>query len=87
MAEIEKETAVQKFTFAELEENEQDLLKLTKWLRKIQRRDFFPNAASREAQEALIRCRQTLQAFTATVYQREGLSLPNEPGEGSGEQD
>jgi hypothetical protein len=87
LAEIEKETAAQKFTFAELEENEQDLLKLTRWLRKIQHRDFFPNATSREAQEAIARCRQILQAFTATVYQREGLSLSNEPDEGGGEQD
>ena len=38
--EIEQETQAQKFTFAELEENEHDLLKLTSWLRKIQGRDF-----------------------------------------------
>ena len=40
--EIEKETQAGNFTFAELEEIEEDLAKLTSWLRKIQQRDFFP---------------------------------------------
>src|SRR5215472_1008116 len=76
-AEIEKETHARKFTFAELEENEQDLLKLTRWMRKIQHRDFFPHAASLQAQEHLTRCRQALQAFTTAVYEQEGLPMPN----------
>jgi hypothetical protein len=77
LAEIEKETHVHKFTFAELEENEQDLLKLTRWLRKIQSRDFFPSSRSREAVARLAQCRQTLQTFTTVVYEQEGLPTPN----------
>ncbi len=77
LQELEKETRAHKFTFAELEENEQDLLRLTRWLRKIQQRDFFPGPASRVAQERLAHCRQALQAFTATVYEQEGLPTPN----------
>jgi hypothetical protein len=77
LAEIEKETHAHKFTFAELEENEQDLLKLTRWVRKIGQRDFFPNAASKQAQERLIQCRQSLQAFTTAVYEQEGLPMQN----------
>lgn len=73
LAEIEKETHARKFTFAELEENEQDLLKLVRWLRKIQRRDFFPTQTSQEITETLARCRQALQTFTTTVYEQEGL--------------
>ena len=73
LAEIEKETRAHKFTFAELEENEQDLLKLTRWLRKIQRRDFFPSSSSQEAVAHLAGCRQALEMFTATVYEQEGL--------------
>ncbi len=81
LAEIEKETRAHKFTFAELEENEEDLLKLTRWLRKIQQRDFFPSSDGQEAQERLAQCRQTLRAFTITVYEQEGLPAPNS-GEG-----
>jgi hypothetical protein len=80
LQEIEKETQAQKFTFAELEENEHDLLKLTSWLRKIQRRDFFRGARSEEASHALARCRSALEAFTATVYTQAGL----EPGHAQG---
>ncbi|HEY4383685.1 MAG TPA: Chromate resistance protein ChrB [Ktedonobacteraceae bacterium] len=76
LQEIEKETAAHKFTFAELEENEHDLLRLMRWLRKIHQRDFFPGPASQAAQERLAHCRQVLQAFTATVYEQEGLPTP-----------
>lgn len=77
LAEVEKETRAHKFTFAELEENEQDLLKLTRWLRKIQSRDFFPGLASRETVTHLAGCRQALEAFTTTVYEQEGLPQPS----------
>lgn len=77
LAEIEKETRARKFIFAELEENEQDLLKLTRWLRKIQSRDFFPSSASREAVTHLAECRQALEQFTTAVYEQEGLPAPN----------
>lgn len=77
LAELEKETRARKFTFAELEENEQDLLKLTRWLRKIQRRDFFPSSSSQEAVARLAGCRQALRTFTATVYEQEGLPQPS----------
>ena len=77
LQELEKETRAHKFTFAELEENEHDLLKLSRWLRKIQQRDFFPSPASRAARERLTHCRQALQAFTTTVYEQEGLPSPN----------
>jgi hypothetical protein len=77
LAEIEKETRAHKFTFAELEENEQDLLKLTRWLRKIQQRDFFPSSSSREAAAHLVGCREALETFMALVYEQEGLPRPS----------
>jgi phosphoketolase len=73
-----KETRAHKCTFAELEENEQDLLRLTRWLRKIQQRDFFPGPSSRAAHEHIISCRQALQTFTTTVYEQEGLPSPGQ---------
>lgn len=77
LAEVEKETRAHKFTFAELEENEQDLLKLIRWLRKIQHRDFFPSSSSREAVAHLAGCRQALEVFTTIVYKQEGLPTAN----------
>lgn len=71
LAEIDKETGKQKFTFAELEENEQDLLRLQGWLEKIQKRDFTGGEAARQAGEDLEHCRLALEAFSAEVYRRQ----------------
>lgn len=76
--EIEKETQAVHFSFAELEEIEEDLAKLTSWLRKIQSRDFFPGKRSEEATQSLTRCRQLLDIFTRAVYTAAGLSPQDE---------
>ncbi|HEX7022892.1 MAG TPA: Chromate resistance protein ChrB [Trueperaceae bacterium] len=73
LIEIEKETQEQKFTFAELEENEVDLEKLEGWLAKIQARDFFGGHREKDAVASLARCRDVLDDFAQTIYQREGL--------------
>ena len=73
LAELEKESGNQKFTFAELEENEQNLQKLTGWLAKIQRRDFFGSAQSEMAAAELEKCRQAFEAYAAQVYAQDQL--------------
>jgi hypothetical protein len=74
VAELEKESRGEKYTFAELEENEDDLQKLERWLQKIQARDFFGGHQAEAAATAMAACRQALAAFAEIVYQREGLS-------------
>jgi ChrB-like protein len=73
LQEIARETQAHKWTFAELEENEHDLHKLTRWLHQIQRRDFFPTAAAQEAVAHLARCTETLQTFAQAVYAQYGV--------------
>ena len=85
LAELSKETNACKFTFAELEENEQELEKLTRWLAKIQARDFFPDERQPQAQRLAGRCQQTLEAFSRGVYQAEGIEPP--PGPAAAEDD
>ncbi len=80
LQEIARETQVRKWTFAELEENEHDLHKLTQWLHQIQRRDFFPDTSGQEAIAQLARCTASLQTFTQTVYAQQGVISS---GEGS----
>lgn len=79
--EIEKETKRRKFTFAELEEIEDDLEKLTAWLGKIVARDFFPNEKSKLARKTLERCSAACQKFTKAVYAHEGVALPDDRDE------
>lgn len=73
LAELEKETARQKFTFAELEENEQNLQRLSGWLAKIQARDFFTSPLAEPAADALVRCAQALDLYSTRVLTQEGI--------------
>ena len=81
-AEIGTETGAGKFTFAELEEIEQDLDKLAGWLDKIGGRDFFPGQDSQRAGQALRRCREAVARLAGAVYAAEGLGASGEPPAG-----
>ncbi len=71
--EIGKETRAEKYTFAEMEESEQDLDKLARWLAKIQARDFFPDERRQQAAVMMARCRSALNGFSQAVYIVEGV--------------
>ena len=75
ISEIGKETAANKFTFAELEENEQNLQRLRKWIAKIQKRDFSSTTMSQNALTALNSCHQKLHDYTRQVYKQEGIDF------------
>ena len=68
--ELEKESLLGKYTFAELEENEDELQKLTKWYQKITERDFYGASLHPSADENLELCRARLESFSAEVYKQ-----------------
>jgi hypothetical protein len=68
-AELEKEREAGKFTFAELEENEEDLAKLETWFGKVQARDRFGAPLAGEAEGAVEACRADLEDFARSVYE------------------
>jgi Protein ChrB, N-terminal len=68
LAELERETAAGKFTYAELEENDEDLVKLRGWLEKVRARDVLGAGLSDDAARALERCRHSLERFAERVY-------------------
>jgi hypothetical protein len=72
--EVDKETRAGKYTFAELEESEQDLEKLVRWLAKIQARDFFPDERGQQSAAMLARCQHIVEAFSQAVYAAEGIT-------------
>jgi hypothetical protein len=74
--EIDRESSAGKYTFAEMEESEQDLEKLARWLVKIQARDFFPDGRGQQSVALLARCRSTLESFSQAVYTAEGVHDP-----------
>ena len=71
--EIDRESTAEKYTFAEMEENEQELKKLARWLVKIQARDFFPNGRGDQSVALLAQCRRALRGFSQAVYKVEGV--------------
>jgi len=71
--EINRESAAEKYTFAEMEESEQDLKKLARWLTKIQARDFFPDGRRDQSVALLAQCRRALRGFSQAVYEAEGV--------------
>jgi len=67
-AEIAKEIVKRKFTFGELEEEEQSLERLRRWFQDLRRRDVLdlPQAAAAEAR--LRTCEELLDGYAAQVY-------------------
>ncbi len=66
--EIDKEIALQKFTMAELEEEEQAMERLRRWHRDLAARDVFGAPLAAEAQLRLKHCEQRLADFTDAVF-------------------
>lgn len=71
--EMEYEINDQHFTYAELEENEEDLEKLKKWYEKVQARDYFKASLSQKAAELIQQCQDRLEEFSDRVFQQEDL--------------
>jgi hypothetical protein len=68
-AEIARERGVGKFTYAEVEENEEDLTKLRAWLVKIIRLDFCGAALRGQAEERVARCAALLDEYARQVFE------------------
>jgi hypothetical protein len=71
---VRKEYVAEHFTYAELEENEVDLVKLRNWFAKVAERDVFGALGRAAAQEAIAACEITLEEYAARVYAEEAES-------------
>lgn len=87
-AEIAKEIAKRKFTFGELEEEEQSLDRLRRWFQDLQRRDVLDLPQAEAAEARLRTCEELLDGYAALVYDamRDGApasdGAPAEPEQG-----
>jgi len=68
---LQKEYDAGHYTYAELEENEEDLVKLRNWLAKITERDVFGAPKRAATLEAIASCEQALEEYAARVYAEE----------------
>ena len=72
LQQVKKEYTENHFTYAELEENEVDLVKLKNWFTRVRDRDVFGAEGRAAAEKALDTCEQSLEAYAARVYAEEG---------------
>jgi hypothetical protein len=66
--EIDKEIAKQKFTFGELEEEEQSLERLRRWYRDLKKRDVLDLPEAKSAEQRLHGCIEILDGYAEQVY-------------------
>jgi len=66
--EIDKEIRVEKFTLAELEEEEQSLERLRRWYRDLKTRDVFGAPSAAVAEERLAHCGQRFEEYSELVF-------------------
>jgi hypothetical protein len=74
IAGLDKEYAEKHFSYAELEENEVDLVKLRTWLDRVRERDAFGADGRQQALSRLAECEEKLEAYAARVYAEEAES-------------
>ena len=68
LMELEKEISTEKFTFAELEEEEEELRKLISWHRKIEARDLFVSSEANAARNIIEKIENAFENYTDLVY-------------------
>ena len=69
LKELEKEIRIEKFTFAELEEEEEELNKLLSWHGKIAVRDVFQAPEGKRANEMLAQIQLSFEQYSEMVYE------------------
>jgi hypothetical protein len=67
-AELAHEWAIEKFTLAELDEEEQNLDRLRRWCRDLRAKDIFGADSASSAEQRLKGCAEALEAFADGVY-------------------
>lgn len=78
--EIAHEIEKQKFTFAELEEEEQGLNRLRRWYRDLKKRDVLGLAEAETAADRLGACTRVLDGYAERVYALVQGETPPGPG-------
>jgi hypothetical protein len=79
VAEIDKEFSKQKFTLAELDEEEAELDKLGRWRERIRERDVCGSEQAEEAELAFTRAGEAVARYTDAVFARTHEDIDAEP--------
>jgi hypothetical protein len=69
--EVHKEMEEKHFTYAELQENDEETKKLKQWFEKIRKFDFYGAPLLAEAEQRLAVCEKILEEYAQMVYKTE----------------
>ncbi len=81
LVDLKRETQIHNFSFAELQENDEDLKKLNGWAMKIKSLDFYGAPGAAEADKLLAECERALEQYASRVYDVEQHSKAGEAQE------
>jgi hypothetical protein len=81
LVDLKRETQIRNFSFAELQENDEDLKKLNGWVIKIKSLDFYGAPGASEADKRLTECERALEQYASRVYDVEQHSKAGETQE------
>ncbi|MHB8106849.1 MAG: Chromate resistance protein ChrB [Candidatus Cryosericum sp.] len=73
--ELDRETEKEKFTYAEIEENETELTRIHKWMERITARDWFPAEGRARAEQAIEEGEKRSGMYTEEVERRQGHAI------------
>ena len=68
---VARETEHRDFSFGELQELEEDLAKLRRWMDQVRSRDYFPDGSSHATEQRLARCDEALAEFLEQAAARD----------------
>jgi hypothetical protein len=74
--EIRRETRKEKFTFVELEDMEDDRVKINREMARVKSRDFFGAPGRSEAEAEMAKTKKLFKEFSRKVYARQGVEEP-----------
>ena len=73
--ELDRETEKEKFTYAEIEENETELARIHKWMERIVARDWFAASGRARAEQDIEDAEKRSGTYTEEVERREGHAV------------
>jgi Protein ChrB, N-terminal len=78
LAELDREEEIDKYTLAELDEEEHSLDRLRRWFRDLRARDLLGSPAASDADQQLKRCVERFDRYAEGVYRRISRSAPSD---------
>jgi len=78
LVDLKRETQIRNLSFAELQENDEDLRKLHGWFVKIKALDFYGAPGAGDAHKRLQECERALEHYASRVYDVEQHSKGGE---------